>query len=126
MRLLDRNKQTIYYRNFSAKAITSESGLFTGEYVKTYGNVKTTRAYVKTAMGDNAVQPFGEQAVKNRIVYFENGSADINEYSQLWVGIDPSVTNGVPTVAPNYEVSGIEVGLNHTRASIRRVDESVN
>ena len=126
MRLLDRNKQTIYYRNFSTKAITTESGLFTGEYVKTYGNVKTTRAYVKTSIGNTAVQPFGEQSIKSRVIYVENGVADINEYSQIWVGIDPTITNGVPTVAPNYEVLGIEVGLNHTRVSIKRVDESVN
>lgn len=125
MRLLDRNKQTIYYRNFVSNAVATDDGLFTGEQVKTYTAMKSVKAYVKTSVGTSTMQPFGEQIGKSRTIYLENGVADINEYSQLWVGIDPCITNGEPTVAPNYEVSGIEVGLNHTKVSIKRADESV-
>ena len=125
MRLLDRNKQTIYYRNYLGMTPIVESGLETGEYAKSYGEVKSIKAYVKSAIGSNATEPFGELISKQRTVYVESEIADINEYSQVWVGIDPKVTEGEPTVPYNFDVLGVAVGLNHTRISIKRVEKSV-
>ncbi len=126
MKLLDRNRQTIYYRNYLGKTDIMDGELFTGESVKNYSEVKLLLAYVKTAMGSSATEPFGELSNKNRIIYFANGVADMDEYSQVWVGLDPTLVNGEPTVAHNYDVVGVSVGLDHTRVSIRLVDKSVN
>jgi hypothetical protein len=49
----------------------------------------------------------------------------MNEYSEVWVGIDPQLQNGEPTIAHNFDVIGVAVGLDHTRVSIRRVEKNV-
>ena len=126
MKLLDRNKQTVYYRNYLGMTPITEDGLETGEYTKSYSEVKTVNAYVKSAVGQNAAEPFGDFTNKQRTIYYINGAADIDEYSILWVGIDPQITAGEPTIAHNFTVDGVAIGLNHTRVAIRRVEKSVN
>ena len=126
MKLLDRNRQTIYYRNYLGKTDIMDGNLYTGESAESFTEMKVLLAYVKTATGNSATEPFGELLNKNRIIYFANGAADMNEYSQVWVGLDPTLVNGEPTVAHNYDVVGVSVGLDHTRVSIRLVDKSVN
>lgn len=128
MRLLKRNRQTIYYRNFISQTnttTTDEYGnvLETGEKTKTYGEVKSVKAYVKSAIGMNEAEPFGDFTSKKRTIYLE--STDINEYSLLWVGIDPLVEGGEPTVPHNFTVDGISNGLNHVRIAIRMVEVNV-
>lgn len=128
MRLLDRNRQTVYWRNLkSTTAITTtdeyENTLETGEYTKVYDVVKSARVYVKSAIGMNNAEPFGDFTTKQRTLYAENGLTDIDEYSILWVGIDPQVNNaGEPTVPHNFTVDGVSHGLNHIRVAIRQVD----
>ncbi len=105
MRLLERNKQTVYWRNLTgttAITATDEDGntLETGEYKKTYGEVKSARVYVKSAIGMNNAEPFGDFTAKQRTIYAEIGATDIDEYSILWVGIDPQV---VPEPEPEPE-----------------------
>lgn len=126
MKLLDRNRQTIYYRNYLGKTDIMDGNLYTGESAESFTEMKVLLAYVKTATGNSATEPFGELLNKNRIIYFANGAADMNEYSQVWVGLDPTLVKGEPTVAHNYDVVGVSVGLDHTRVSIRLVDKSVN
>lgn len=131
MRLLDRNKQIVYWRNLVSKsAITTTDGygntLETGEYNKTYSVVKSARLYVKSAIGENAAEPFGDFTSKRRTIYVDYGVVDIDEYSLLWVGIDPQTDeNGVPTVPHNFTVDGIAKGLNHIRIAIRQVEVNV-
>lgn len=123
MRLLDRNKQTIYYQNYSGMTPIKVTGtdIETGEYTKSYGTLKSVDAYVKSALGNNAAEPFGDFTDKQRTIYLKD--TDINEFSILWVGIDPSPDNsGVPTVPHNFTVSGVAKGLNHYRILIRKVD----
>lgn len=133
MRLLDRNKQTVYWRNFTGKSvITTTDGygntLETGEWKKTYGAVKSTRLYVKSAVGMNNAEPYGDFTTKQRVIYALPQETDIDEYSILWVGIDPQIipegkpNAGEPTVPHNFTVDGISRGLNHIRIAIRRVE----
>ena len=130
MRLLDRNKQLVYWRNLTGTtAITASdeygNTLETGEYTKTYGQVKSARLYVKSAIGMNNAEPYGDFTTKQRTIYAEPDATDINEYSLLWVGIDPVVVEGEPTVPHNFTVDGVSVGLNHNRIAIRRVEVNV-
>lgn len=137
MKLLARNKQTIYYRNYSGMtAITEDDNeTLTGEYEKSYGAVKTIRAYVKSAVGDNAAEPFGDFTSKRRTVYIEHGVADdVTEQTIFWIGINPQVIPptdaqgnanqhaGEPTVPHNFTVDGIAYGLNHIRIAVRQVE----
>lgn len=124
MRLLERNKQTIYYRNFDQMTPITVDGLETGEYEKTYGSMNIVRAYVKSAVGVSSAEPFGDFTSKQRTIYLE-GATDINEYSQIWVGVDPVLENGEPTVPHNFDVIGVAQGLNHTRISIRKVEKAL-
>lgn len=129
MRLLERNKQTVYWRNLTGEtAITTQdeygNTLETGEYQKTYGTVKSARFYVKSAIGENAAEPFGDFTAKRRTIYALPQDTDINEFSLLWVGIDPQPDEqtGEPTVPHNFTVDGISYGLNHIRIAIRQVE----
>lgn len=132
MRLLARNKQTIYWRNLVATTPLTETDeygnvLDTGEYVKTYAPLQSVKCYVKSAIGMNEAEPYGDFTSKRRTIYIDKNIADINEYSQLWVGIDPQVDEqtGDPQVPYNFTVDGISVGLNHLRIAIRRVDATI-
>ena len=127
MKLLARNKQKVYYRNLksSVPVATSVSGetVNTGEYTKSYDDLQVVRCYVKSAIGMNEAEPFGDFTSKRRTMYLEPGAATINEYSLLWVGIDPMPDkNGEPTVPHNFTVDGVAESLNHTRVSIRQVE----
>ena len=128
MRLLERNKQTIYYRNLESTentTVTDEYGniLETGENTKTYGDIMSTRAYVKSAIGENSAEPFGDFTSKRRTIYTQDEG--INEYSILWVGIDPEIVDGAPTKPHNFTVDGVSDGINHRRILIRKVEASV-
>lgn len=125
MRLLERNKQTIYYRNFDSMAAITKDGYETGEYTKAYGAMNVCKAYVKSAVGNSAAEPFGDFSSKQRTIYLEGTNTDINEYTQFWIGIDPVIEDGKPTVPYNFDVIGVAVGLNHIRISIRKVEKSV-
>lgn len=131
MRLLARNKQRIYYRNLIGSTPLTETDeygnvLQTGEYVKTYSPLQTVKCYVKSAIGMNEAEPFGDFTTKRRTIYIDKNLAEINEYSQLWIGIDPLTDeSGNPTVPHNFTVDGISNGLNHIRIAIRRVEVNV-
>lgn len=125
MKLLARNKQTIYYRNYLGMTAIKEDDNVTetGEYEKSYGAVKSIRAYVKSAIGENAAEPFGDFTSKRRTVYIEHGIADdVTEQTIFWIGIDPAVVDGEPTAPHNFTVDGISHGLNHIRIAIRQVE----
>lgn len=132
MRLLDRNKQTVYYRNYTSSTeitTTDEYGnvLETGEMDKHYGEVKSVKAYVKSAIGLNEAEPYGDFTTKKRTIHVDYDRCDINEYSLLWVGIDPQLDeHGEPTVAHNFTVDGISHGINHIRIAIRKVEVCLN
>ena len=131
MRLLARNKQRIYYRNLIGSTPLTETDeygnvLQTGEYVKTYSPLQSVKCYVKSAIGMNEAEPFGDFTTKRRTIYIDKNLAAINEYSQLWIGIDPLADeSGNPTVPHNFTVDGISNGLNHIRIAIRRVEVNV-
>lgn len=129
MRLLNRNKQTVYYRNFVSQSditTTDEYGnvLETGEKDKSYSEVKSVKAYVKSAIGQNAAEPFGDFTSKKRTIYVMEHECDIDEYSLIWVGIDPGVDEqtGEPSTPNNFTVEGVSKGINHLRVLIRAVD----
>lgn len=131
MRLLSRNRQRIYYRNLIGSTPLTETDeygnvLQTGEYVKTYSPLQTVKCYVKSAIGMNEAEPFGDFTSKRRTIYIDKNIAEINEYSQLWVGEDPQADeDGNPTVPHNFTVDGISNGLNHIRIAIRKVEVNV-
>lgn len=131
MRLLARNRQRIYYRNLIGSTPLTETDeygnvLQTGEYVKTYSPLQTVKCYVKSAIGMNEAEPFGDFTSKRRTIYIDKNLAEINEYSQLWVGEDPQADeDGNPTVPHNFTVDGISNGLNHIRIAIRKVEVNV-
>jgi hypothetical protein len=74
----------------------------------------------------NEAEPFGDFTSKRRTIYIDKNIAEINEYSQLWIGVDPQADeDGNPTVPHNFTVDGISNGLNHIRIAIRKVEVNV-
>lgn len=131
MRLLARNKQTVYYQNYKSVALTTAGGggntLYTGERAVVYDTLKSVKCYVKSAIGTNEAEPFGDFTSKRRTMYVEKNKATITEQSILWVGIDPKPNaQGKPTVPHNFTVDGISRGLDHDRIAIRQVEVKLN
>jgi len=130
MRLLDRNKQTVYYRNFQSAAEITMAGpggetLYTGERDGAFTEIKSVEAYVKSSVGNSNTEPFGDFNSNRRTMYVDDDNCDIGELSELWVGIDPAADEeGTPTVAHNFVVKGIADGINHRRIAIERVTVS--
>lgn len=128
MRLLARNKKTIYYRNQQSVSeivdTTSGSAIYSGEHTATYTAISSVKAYVKSALGNRNIEPFGIIDSKSRVIYMDM-PCSMNELSQVWVDIDPTIVDGVPTVAHNYNVKGVAVGLNHVRVLIEKVPGNV-
>lgn len=131
MHLCQRNKQKVYYQNYvSLTPITEEDEygnvLETGEFQKTYTAVSSFKAYVKSAIGENEAEPFGDFTSKRRTIYVQKNTVDLNEHSLLWIGIDPLADgDGNPTVPHNFTVDGISTGLGHDRILVRMVDVNV-
>lgn len=115
MQLLNRNKSTIQYKNYSGTMTlsTDSSGDYTGEYTETYSDLKTLKAYITANRGDAENEMFGTTLDYDNVIYAPL-SCDMNEYSLLWV--EASVTT------PNdYVVRRVATSLNHKAIAIKKV-----
>ena len=116
MQLLERNKQTIKYKNYSGTQTlsTDSEGYYTGERTENYSDVKAVKAYVTANRGDASEEMFGKNLDYDNIMYIDK-SSDINEYSLLWVHANPT------TDANDYIVLRVATSLNHKAIAIKKV-----
>ena len=122
MRLMTRNKQPIWYANYSSTSIVydeygNESGAEIGYSapVKAYWNVSVVDS-------DAEVQMFGVSAVDMISVVAEKSGFPLTETSVLWFGVEPALkTDGSTDTAFNYRVIGIRPSLNELRFYAQKV-----
>lgn len=118
MRCLERNKQKIYYALYSGKTeATDANGHFTGDYTKQYSDPVEIMANVAPAAGNAYYAVFGTDIQYTHVLCIEDPDCPIDEYSILWVGIEP-------TEPHNYVVSRAGRSINNVRYAIRRVSTS--
>lgn len=115
MKCLSRNKQTIYFANFSDKAKILEDGLFTGEYSNIYTPLESMKAVVSRSVGTSADEIFGNDITYNATLSVDDLACTIDENSIIW--LDASTTE------PNdYVVIEKAKSLNSIVYALRGVD----
>ena len=117
MRALNRNKQKIYYANFSTKGdAVDEHGFHTGEPIIEYTSPAEVMVYVSAARGEASVELFGTDINYTNTIISDK-DLGLDENSILWVGI--------PTTEPhNYTVVSVAKSINSVVYAIKRVDVS--
>lgn len=122
MKALERNKQTIYFANFTGKSvITDTNGLYTGEYELTYSNPVKTKVNVSASRGQAEIDLFGTDLNYTNTIATDT-DLGIDEHSILWVGKE--AYQGSVITPHNYIVASIAKSLNSFVYAIRKVDVS--
>lgn len=121
MRALERNKQNIYFANYTGRSvITDENGLETGEYELTYTQPTSVKVNVSASRGEASLDLFGTDLnYSNTIV--SDKDLGIDENSILWVGKEAYASASVIT-PHNYKVVSVAKSLNSVVYAIRKVD----
>ena len=88
MRLLDRNKQTVYYAVYQGKtkAVDSE-GLYTGENEISYGDVVKDRMKVGVNKGNSQLEQFGINDPFTNLILTDDMNCPVNTAAIMWLGL---------------------------------------
>ena len=120
MKALERNKQKIYYANYTGRSvITDENGLETGEYEITYSKPVETKVNVSASRGEASLDLFGTDLNYTNTIVTDK-DLGIDENSILWVGKE--AYQGSVITPHNYIVASIAKSLNSVVYAIRKVD----
>lgn len=138
MRVLERNKQDIWYANPTGSVTyrTDSNGLKTGEKDIAYSAPTKLRMSMAISSGANnlgsqgiaTVEPYGIATGYTHRAVTEDLSCPVKEESRIWFGIPATQTvkvNGVDTVVAtphNFEVVRKAKSLNHLIYYLKEVD----
>ena len=144
MRILSRNKQTLWYANPTGSTwVTDDNGLKTGEKTIAYGTPVSVKMSISASSGANNLgsqgmadlKPYGIETGYTHRATTEDLNCPMKEESIIWLGISPTRTvveqrtvNGqtvevnveVP-VPHNYKVIRKETSLNHLTYYLKEV-----
>ena len=124
MRALKRNKQKIYYANYTGRSeVTDENGLITGETSISYTNPVGVNVNVSASRGEAYIDLFGTDLNYTKAIVSDT-DLGIDENSVLWVGKEAYQTTSTTSVITpyNYIVASIAKSLNSVVYAIREVD----
>ena len=122
MKTLERNKQKIYYANYTGKAeILDDNGLHTGEYELTYTEPAEVKVNISASRGQAEIDLFGTDLNYTNTIATDK-DLGIDEHSILWVGKE-AYQNSLVT-PHNYIVVSVAKSLNSIVYAIRKVDVS--
>lgn len=126
MRLLNRNKQPLWYANFADKTeLIDECGNSTGQYELTYSNPVKAEWNVNTVDSDYEVEMFGVDAVDTIVMVVKNEDLPLTETSILWYDVTPNIKSDGTTDTPhNYRIIGIRKSLNYAKVYAKKVNVS--
>ena len=147
MRILNRNKQTVYYAIYNGiTPVVDEDGFLTGEKAVSYGAVTPLECNVSAARGTSDLEMFGINEVYTRTLATDQMNLGITESSIVWegLGIIPTYDeeteyttgdivikddkiqkyNGIgwEEVPHNYVVVSIAKSINSVTYAIKKVD----
>lgn len=124
MKALERNKQTIYYANYTGRTdIIDEDGLYTGETEPTYTSPVAVNVNVSASRGQAEIDLFGTDLNYTNTIVTDK-DLGIDENSILWVGKEAYQTTSTTSVITpyNYIVASVAKSLNSVVYAIRKVD----
>lgn len=122
MRALERNKQTIYFANYTGRSvITDENGLETGESELSYSTPTSAKVNVSASRGEASLDLFGTDLNYTNTIVTDK-DLGIDENSILWVGKE--AYQGSVVTPHNYIVASVAKSLNSVVYAIRKVDVS--
>lgn len=138
MRTLKRNKQTIFYQNYTGKTdVVDANGLHTGEQEPQYSKIESADVNVSPAKGEASVEMFGTDENYSNTIVTEK-EYGWNENTRMWVG-DATENPLYPSNSlypsndlypnniekpHNYTVVKVAESLNNNAYAIRKVDVS--
>lgn len=107
MRLLERDKQSFYYANYTSRTMLTDGGYVTGERSTTYGTPAEAKGTFSEPTGASTPREFGSYQDYDFIIHMDGGTCPFDEEAAIWYGTQ--ITN-----APNYRV----VRIAHMRTFI--------
>lgn len=130
MRTLNRNKQTIYFANKTAKEAESTEEKITvdgeqvyideGDYTMTYSVPEAFSANISFSGGDSTDVEFGlDMSAYDAIIVCNTKAIPITETSLIWFETEPPTTTGDGSTA-DYSVVAVRHSLNYTKAILKR------
>lgn len=123
MRLLNRNKQSIYYATYVSKtANKDEYGNETGEYTIKYSTPVKVAWNISYVDSDAEVAMFGIESKDVLRIVAEKVGFPLDEASILWFGKDPHTPYADTAPDHNYVVAGIRPSLNELVFYARKID----
>ncbi len=119
MRVLERNKQSIYYALFEGKVpILDEYGNPTGEYDLAYSEPIFYRLNVSAARGEYETRLFGEMEDYDKVLVTDDLSLPIEESSVLWI-------DSLDIEKPHdYVVKKVAISINSISIAVSKVKVS--
>lgn len=126
MRLMQRNKQPIWYANYESKEeIIDEYGNSTGSYEIKYTKPKRAMWNVGVIDSDTEVEMYGLNAQDVIRIVADKKNFPLNETSVIWYGVTPTLKDDGVTYTPyNYNKIVIRSTLNTVTVYAQRVDIS--
>lgn len=117
MKTLERNKQTIFYKNYvGTSMVTDLNGFKTGEKTTIYGKQESARVNVSASKGEATTELFGTDLNYSRTI-MSDYDLGIDENSILWI-------NNNASAAHDYVVVSKAKSLNSVTYAIKEVDVS--
>ena len=86
MRVLNRNKQKIYYKTYVGKTkILDEDGYYTGESEITYSDLIEAKMNVSASRGVASEEMFGVSLNYSKLLVTDDINCPMDEHSILWI-----------------------------------------
>lgn len=86
MRCLNKNKQTIHYKNYIGKTqILDAQGYRTGEYRLDYSDLIEAKMNVSASRGLASEEMFGIQTNYTKVLVTANTNCSMDEHSIVWI-----------------------------------------
>ena len=123
MRCMVRNKSVFYYALYDKQTeLKDEYGNVTGQYSVSYTDPVKILGNVSAAQGEIQSRQFGESETYDKVIVLDNPNIPIDEYSILWVDIQPKLTEDGSTETPHdYIVKKVARSLNGVSIAISKV-----
>lgn len=123
MKAMERNKKKFWYALYErSEPILDEDGNEVGEQ-SVYGNPVREKGNISAARGSTENDLFGVNAVYTKTINPMPNNCPIDEYSILWIEVEPVIEEDGRTVTSHdYVVSQVAESLNHKAYAISRVD----
>lgn len=119
MRVMQRNKRTMWLSKPTRKELVDDDGYGTGEYINTWSDPIKMLINVSYPTGDASSSPFGTDADYDLSLVDDNNDNNIEEGDRLWFTTD---CPNVDSVAHCFEVKRVSPSLLFWSFGLKKVN----